>query len=136
VLKGLGFAFGPPHAQDTKTSGVLNLAEVLWESIPARYQRRLRELCESPEALDYDGALAVSRNALRRAGLFAAGDLAVALTAVAAEEGFVPERLAEPNGVAELCATSASAKSLLSLSLSPEFAHARWQTQKAGSPRY
>ncbi|HEY4159967.1 MAG TPA: hypothetical protein VGM29_17770, partial [Polyangiaceae bacterium] len=136
VLKGLGFAFGPPQAQQTKSGGVLNLAEVLWESIPARYQRRLRELCHAPEALDYDSALAVSRNALRRAGLFAAGDLAVALTAVAAEEGFVPERLAEPNGVAELCGTSASARSLLSLALSPEFAHARWQTAKPGGPRH
>ncbi|HWZ89682.1 MAG TPA: hypothetical protein VNW92_12550, partial [Polyangiaceae bacterium] len=32
VLKGLGFAFGPPRT--TKSGGVLNLAEVLWESIP------------------------------------------------------------------------------------------------------
>ena len=36
---------------------MLNLAEVLWESIPVRLQRRLRELCDQPDALDYDVAL-------------------------------------------------------------------------------
>ncbi|HET7545739.1 MAG TPA: hypothetical protein VFK05_37985, partial [Polyangiaceae bacterium] len=83
VLKGLGFAFGPPR--QTKSGGVLNLAEVLWESIPARFQRRLRELCDRPEQLDYDAALAASRIAVRRAGLFVAGDLGVALNEAAAD---------------------------------------------------
>ncbi|HXK17642.1 MAG TPA: hypothetical protein VNG33_07560, partial [Polyangiaceae bacterium] len=57
VLRGLGFAFGPPRPGAGNTGAVLNLAEVLWESIPARLQRRLRELCDEPDALDYDAAL-------------------------------------------------------------------------------
>jgi hypothetical protein len=125
VLKGLGFAFGPPR--QTKSGGVLNLAEVLWESIPARFQRRLRELCDRPEQLDYDGALAASRIAVRRAGLFVAGDLSVALNEAAADDGVTREQLRAPNALAELSRSAPSLRSLLTLALSPEYAETRWQ---------
>jgi len=45
----------------------------------------LSELCERPEQLAYDSALSSSRIAVRRAGLFVAGDLGVALTEAAAD---------------------------------------------------
>jgi len=125
VLKGLGFAFGPPRT--TKSGGVLNLAEVLWESIPARFQRRLRELCDRPELLDYDAALASSRVAVRRAGLFVAGDLGVALSEAAADDGISREQLRAPNALAELSRRAPSLRSLLTLALSPEYAETRWQ---------
>jgi tetratricopeptide (TPR) repeat protein len=135
VLKGLGFAFGPPR--QTKSGGVLNLAEVLWESIPARFQRRLRELCDRPEQLDYDGALAASRIAVRRAGLFVAGDLAVALNEAAADDGVSREQLRAPNALAELSRTAPSLRSLLTLALSPEYAETRWQfSPRAGNTRF
>jgi len=135
VLKGLGFAFGPPR--QTKSGGVLNLAEVLWESIPARFQRRLRELCDRPEQLDYDAALAASRIAVRRAGLFVAGDLAVALNEAAADDGVSREQLRAPNALAELSRTAPSLRSLLTLSLSPEYAETRWQFgAKPGNTRF
>ncbi len=125
VLKGLGFAFGPPR--QTKSGGVLNLAEVLWESIPARFQRRLRELCDRPEQLDYDAALAASRVAVRRAGLFVAGDLGVALNEAAGDDGVTREQLRAPNALAELSRSAPSLRSLLTLALSPEYAETRWQ---------
>jgi tetratricopeptide (TPR) repeat protein len=135
VLKGLGFAFGPPR--QTKSGGVLNLAEVLWESIPARFQRRLRELCDRPEELDYDAALAASRIAVRRAGLFVAGDLGVALNEAAADDGVTREQLRAPNALAELSRKAPSLRSLLTLALSPEYAETRWQfSPRAGSTRF
>jgi len=135
VLKGLGFAFGPPR--QTKSGGVLNLAEVLWESIPARFQRRLRELCDHPELLDYDAALAASRIAVRRAGLFVAGDLSVALNEAAADDGVTREQLRAPNALAQLSRTAPSLRSLLTLALSPEYAETRWQfSPRAGNTRY
>ena len=135
VLKGLGFAFGPPR--QTKSGGVLNLAEVLWESIPARFQRRLRELCDRPEELDYDAALAASRIAVRRAGLFVAGDLAVALNEAAADDGVSREQLRAPHALAELSRTAPSLRSLLTLALSPEYAETRWQfSPRAGNTRF
>ncbi|HKO47059.1 MAG TPA: hypothetical protein VJV79_05010 [Polyangiaceae bacterium] len=135
VLKGLGFAFGPPR--QTKSGGVLNLAEVLWESIPARFQRRLRELCDRPEELDYDGALAASRIAVRRAGLFVAGDLAVALNEAAADDGVSREQLRAPNALSELSRTAPSLRSLLTLALSPEYAETRWQfSPRTGNTRF
>jgi tetratricopeptide (TPR) repeat protein len=135
VLKGLGFAFGPPR--QTKSGGVLNLAEVLWESIPARFQRRLRELCDRPEQLDYDAALAASRIAVRRAGLFVAGDLGVALNEAAADDGVTREQLRAPNALAELSRTAPSLRSLLTLALSPEYAETRWQFgPKLGNTRF
>lgn len=135
VLKGLGFAFGPPR--QTKSGGVLNLAEVLWESIPARFQRRLRELCDRPEQLDYDAALAASRIAVRRAGLFVAGDLSVALNEAAADDGVSREQLRAPNALAQLSRTAPSLRSLLTLALSPEYAETRWQfSPRASNTRY
>jgi cellulose synthase operon protein C len=135
VLKGLGFAFGPPR--QTKSGGVLNLAEVLWESIPARFQRRLRELCDRPDLLDYDAALAASRIAVRRAGLFVAGDLSVALNEAAADDGVSREQLRAPNALAQLSRTAPSLRSLLTLALSPEYAETRWQfSPRAGNSRY
>jgi len=135
VLKGLGFAFGPPR--QTKSGGVLNLAEVLWESIPARFQRRLRELCDRPELLDYDAALAASRIAVRRAGLFVAGDLSVALNEAAADDGVSREQLRAPNALSQLSRTAPSLRSLLTLALSPEYAETRWQfSPRPGNSRY
>ncbi len=135
VLKGLGFAFGPPR--QTKSGGVLNLAEVLWESIPARFQRRLRELCDRPEQLNYDAALAASRIAVRRAGLFVAGDLSVALNEAAADDGVTREQLRNPNALAELSRSAPSLRSLLTLALSPEYAETRWQfSPRLGNSRF
>src|SRR5205085_2163590 len=78
VLRALGFAFGQSRPDASGIGPALNLAEMLWQSIPARPQRRLRELCHDVDALDYDQAMVQARIAIRRAGLFAVGHFGVA----------------------------------------------------------
>jgi hypothetical protein len=132
VLRGLGFAFGPPrpNSDSGKTSAVLNLAELLWESIPARLQRRLRELCDEPDVLDYDAALAAAKLAVRRAGFFAAGDLAAALRQIAAEEGY--ELDTPQQDLRALVRDNPTARNLYSLALGAEYAHTRFQFGRGG----
>jgi hypothetical protein len=130
VLRGLGFAFGPPRPSAGNMGAVLNLAEVLWESIPARLQRRLRELCDDPDALDYDTAIAAARLAVRRAGLFAAGDLGVALRQVAAEEGYSLDTPRQ--SLRSFVRENVTARNLYSLSLGAEYAHTRFQFGRGG----
>jgi len=132
VLKGLAFAFGPPQTGSLGPGGVPSLAEVLWESIPARLQRRLRELCDAPAALDYDVAVRLARSAVRRAGLFACGHLGVALAETCAEEGIAESALASPSRVSALAAQNASIRSLLVLATSPEYAQIRWWLGRGG----
>ncbi len=126
VLRGLSFAFGPPRAGAGSAGAVLNLAEVLWESIPVRLQRRLRELCDQPDALDYDAALSAAKLAVRRAGFFASGDLGVALRQVAVEDGYELDT-AEQN-LRTFVRDNATARNLYSLALGAEYAHTRYQT--------
>ncbi len=130
VLRGLAFAFSPPRANPGNSGAVLNLAEVLWESIPARLQRRLRELCEDPEALDYDVSLSAAKLAVRRAGFFASGDLGSALRQVAIEEGYELDT-AEQN-VRTFVRDNPTARNLYSLALGAEYAHTRFQFGRAG----
>jgi cellulose synthase operon protein C len=126
VLRALAFAFGPSRPDASAIGPALNLAEMLWESIPARPQRRLRELCHDPVALDYDQAILQARIAVRRAGLFIAGDFAVAAREVCIDEGLDPEMLRTPEGFEALCRQSPSLSSLHALALSPEYAEIRW----------
>jgi hypothetical protein len=74
---------------------------------------------------------------VRRAGLFVAGDLGVALSEAAADDGVTREQLRAPNALAELSRTAPSLRSLLTLALSPEYAETRWQFgQRQGTSRY
>jgi cellulose synthase operon protein C len=130
VLRGLAFAFGPPREKAGDMGAVLNLAEVLWESIPARLQRRLRELCDEPDALDYDLALAAAKLAVRRAGFFAAGDLATALRQIAAEEEY--ELDTAQQNLRTFVRDNLTARNLYSLALGAEYAHTRFQLGRAG----
>ncbi|MCB9584405.1 MAG: hypothetical protein H6718_03365 [Polyangiaceae bacterium] len=135
VFKGLGLAFGPPRAGGARIAAAATLAEVLWESIPARSQRRLRELCDLPEALDYDLTVAAARLAIRRAGLFVGGDLAVAVRETCTEEGIASKGLESPGGLATLCAASPAISDLVLIATSPEFADARWRSASSSRKR-
>jgi hypothetical protein len=130
VLRGLAFAFGPPREDAGNMGAVLNLAEVLWESIPARLQRRLRELCGDPDSLDYDAALAGAKLAVRRAGFFAAGDLGASLRQIALEEEYALDT-AQQN-MRTFVRDSVTARNLYSLALGAEYAHTRFQFGRGG----
>lgn len=133
VLHGLTFAFGPPRPNPNQLGPVLNLAELLWEGIPARMQRRLRELCEDAEALDYEVAMLQARIAVRRAGFFVAGDFGVAAREICADEALPTPRLLGPGGLSELIAASPSLRSLYQLAISPEYAETRWRSARTAS---
>ena len=125
VLKGLGLAFGRPTEDRSGLTAIANLAEVLWESIPPRAQRRLRELCDDSLVLDYDAALGSARRSVRRAGLFACGDLATALRETIADEELDESLLDAPDGPTRLCRHEAVAD-LVRLATSIEYAQVRW----------
>jgi tetratricopeptide (TPR) repeat protein len=135
VLKSLAFAFGRPQSDVTGLGPILNLAELLWEAIPARSQRRLRELCDDDRALDYDTALLHARVAARRAGLIACGDLGIALREVCGDEGLDDRLASAPGGLAELCEKSPSIKSLYVLAVSAEYAETRFRTPRSAPRR-
>jgi hypothetical protein len=130
VLRGLAFAFGPPRASTGSSGATLNLAEVLWESIPARLQRRLRELCDDPDSLDYDSALTAAKLAVRRAGFFASGDLGSSLRQVAAEEGYALDTVEQ--SMRTFVRDNPTARNLYSLALGAEYAHTRFQFGRGG----
>ena len=132
ALRALELAFGHPDDDPKSLASVANLAEVLWESIPPRSQRRLRELCDDKRTTDYAAALVSARRSVRRFGLFAAGDLLVALKEVVADEGVPEEVLSQVGGLRRLAKVSEAVADLLRLSTSPEYAHARWQVEKLG----
>jgi hypothetical protein len=127
VLRALGFAFGPARPDASGIGPALTLAEMLWQSIPARPQRRLRELCHDLDALDYDQALLQARTAARRTGLFVTGHLAVAAREVALEEGLDAGLVGVKDGLPRLIAASPSIAGLYQLSLMAEYAELRWR---------
>jgi hypothetical protein len=103
---------------------------MLWESIPARLQRRLREICDDPSVLDYEAALSGARAAVRLAGLYTSGDLGVALRETCSEDGIAPSAL-NSESIEELSRSNASIRSLLLLASSAEYAQVRWQPGRA-----
>jgi hypothetical protein len=136
ILSAMVLAFGPP--QDGRSSPeVARLAEVLWQSVPARAQRQLRELCDDTAELDYNRVLASSRRVLRRAALFVSGDFGLSLRQLVSEEklGAVPSKLED---LAVLCREHPSAADLVRLATSPEYAEVRWQVpnQRSAPPHH
>jgi hypothetical protein len=105
---------------------------MLWESIPARSQRRLRELCNEPSRIDYDLALSSAQQAVRRAGLFVSGDLTVAIREACADLGVSTRALDAPGGLEALCSSSPAVADLVRLATSLEFASTRWQQVRGG----
>ncbi|MEZ4225606.1 MAG: hypothetical protein R3B13_31930 [Polyangiaceae bacterium] len=133
TLRALELAFGHPEEDPKSLASVANLAEVLWESIPPRAQRRLRELCDDRATTDYSAAMLAARRVVRRFGLFAVGDLMVALREVVGEEGLPDTELTRPGGLRKLGEEHEAIADLLRLATSPEYAHARWHVDRAAA---
>lgn len=126
VLRGLALAFGPPQREKKNLVAAATIAEVLWQSVPTRSQRRLRALCD-PERLDYEVALGAARRVVRRAGLLVSGDLAVALREAAADEGISLPALGDARELAALAAASPALTDLVRFAISREYAQTRWR---------
>ena len=106
VMKALLAAFGPPPRRRRRSSPsiVTTLAEMLWESMPARSQRRLRELCDDPSRIDYALARGAARQAVRRARACSFPAIwTVAVREACADLGISTWGLDAPMGLAALC---------------------------------
>ncbi|WP_437779676.1 hypothetical protein [Sorangium sp. So ce1097] len=131
LLSAIVAAFGPLEATAHSTRGnpaVVRLEQNLWQLIPPRAERRLREICDSADKMTYEGAMKTTRTAMRRAGLFASGSIATAVRATIKERGLelsVP--LSEPDGLAAACAAHPEIADLVRLATRMEYAEARWQ---------
>ncbi|MBI3202286.1 MAG: hypothetical protein HYZ29_12140 [Myxococcales bacterium] len=134
ILKSMLLAFGPPSEHKADLASAASLAEVLWERIPARSQRRLREICHEPQGIDFETAMDYARRAARRAGLFVSGDLGVALRQTCRQDGIPPDALQSPSALAQLVAQSPAVADLVRLATSSEYSAARWQSLRGTRP--
>ncbi|WP_437634501.1 hypothetical protein [Sorangium sp. So ce854] len=139
LLSAVVAAFGPLEATAHSARGnpaVVRLEQNLWQLIPPRAERRLREICDSADKMTYEGAMKTTRSAMRRAGLFASGSIATAVRATIKERGLelsVP--LSEPEGLAAACAAHPEIADLVRLATRMEYAEARWQSGTVPSLR-
>lgn len=133
VLGALSLAFGRPLEDKSGLAAVAHLAEVLWESIPPRSQRRLREICDDPTVLDYDVARGVAQRAVMRAGLLVSGNLAVTLREAGPDLGLAEGTVDDPLLLARACGQNPNLADLVVLATSPELAAVRWQPARSGS---
>lgn len=135
LLLALVHAFGPPRQGNAGLAASAQLAEVLWEGIPRRSQRRLQELCHDVEDFSYDRAVATARLGQYRAGLFVCGDLAVAVQQICALEGIAFSGLSAPGELARLCRESHPVADLVRLASSSLYAEMRWRRNEGSFGR-
>src|SRR5690606_39065870 len=92
-----------PHSVRT-ASEMARIGGDLWQLVPPPSQRRMQAICDDPSRMSYETALQASRQAMRRAGLFAAGDLATAVREVIRELSLkLSEPLESPTGLLRAC---------------------------------
>ncbi|NUP04568.1 MAG: hypothetical protein HOW73_00725, partial [Polyangiaceae bacterium] len=145
LFEAMMVAFGPVRPRDDEAPAssasaasfraeVARLASELWQRINPRAERRLRDLCELGP-LDPAIGRSMARRAMRRAGLFASGDLGLALRLLAHEEGRAEDETSGGGVLERACEQSAEATDLVRLATRMEFAEARWQLPAPGSIR-
>ena len=129
LLDALALSFGTGNAGGARPAPeVTRIASYFWETIPARVQRRLTQICSDPSLLSWQQMMAASRQALRRAGLIVCGDLPTAIADACFEAGLTaPTTL---GGLAECARSSAAVADLLGLALSPEYAELRFRVSR------
>ncbi|MRG97672.1 hypothetical protein [Polyangium spumosum] len=132
LIEALRAAFGPVGPTGGTDPGVARLGQDLWQIVPPRGDRRLREIFAQPDGVTYPSALDSARRAARRAGLFASGDLPTALRLVVAElELDLDMPLTAEGGLARACVAHPALADLVRLATRSEYAEARF---RAASP--
>jgi hypothetical protein len=135
-------AFGPPESSRSVARGSGHLAEALWQSLPARTQRRLQTMLASVSREDFEPAVQRVRLAGHRVGLFLTGDFGVVGRALMLDApggvGSGPATLVGQS-LREVCANDARYPGVLDLfhlAVSSEYADARWRVASpSSSPR-
>jgi hypothetical protein len=112
------------------------LADMLWQTLAPRTQRRLKELLASANAGAIDLVFERARQSGRRVGMFLTGDFAHAAHRTLAEfPGADPADLGRPGGLERLCKRYPALADLLRLAVRPEYADARWHLPTPASQR-
>ncbi|HVJ91919.1 MAG TPA: hypothetical protein VM580_19095, partial [Labilithrix sp.] len=128
-------AFGPPGLVTVDRKDA-QLADLLWQTLAPRTQRRLKELLAATDATPFELVLERAKQSGRRVGMFLTGDFGHAartlLLEVAPHE--LPE-LEKPGGLERLCARIPALADLLRLAVRPEYADARWHPPTLASQR-
>jgi hypothetical protein len=118
-------AFGPPGRVKMERAHA-TLAEMLWQTLAPRAQRRLSELL-ADELTPFDLVLERTNQSGRRLGMFLTGDFAHAARTVVGEHPALDvAELERPGGLAKLCRSLPALADLYSLAVRPEYADARW----------
>jgi tetratricopeptide (TPR) repeat protein/type II secretory pathway pseudopilin PulG len=128
-------AFGPPGLVTIDRKDA-QLADMLWQTLAPRTQRRLKELLANSDATSFELVRERAKQSGRRIGMFLTGDFAHAARKVL--EDFPQANAAElerPGGLERLCAQLPSLADLLRLAVRPEYADARWHLPTPASQR-
>jgi hypothetical protein len=128
-------AFGPPGlvTVDRKEA---QLADMLWQTLPPRDQRRLKELLAASDATPFELVLERAKQSGRRVGMFLTGDFGHAARSLLLEYPQAnAQELDRPDGLERLCAQLPSLADLLRLAVRPEYADARWHLPTPASQR-
>jgi hypothetical protein len=135
VFKALLLAFGAREGQADRTQGEsLRLAQVLWQTIKSRSQRRLKEICSLD--LDFDESYRQASQSLRRAGLYVSGDLKIALLELAREFGIenADDKENAARMLVERVIETPDGLDLVRFATSAEYADVRWQSSRMNQP--
>lgn len=126
LLHGLALSFGPSDNRPGEVSAeATRLAGYLWETIPARVQRRLSQLCAESDALSLPNITEASRIVLRRSGLLVCGDIVTAVADACQGLGVsTPSSFSELESLSE---QSPIVQDLLRFSTSLEYAELRFR---------
>jgi hypothetical protein len=128
--------FGPPEYSKALDHLSGPVAETLWQVLPARAQRRLKELLEIGARTDFELVIERARQSGRRVGMFLTGDFGFAARALLGEYVNVDVREIEhPGALLGFCAQFPSLADLYRLAVRPEYADARWHPVPAASQR-
>jgi hypothetical protein len=130
-------AFGPPGRVKTERAHA-NLAEMLWQTLAPRAQRRLKELLGGEDdPTPFELVVERANQSGRRVGMFLTGDFAHAARTVVGEHAALdPAELGRPGGLAKLCSELPSLADLYRLAVRPEYADARWYVPPPQSSRF
>jgi hypothetical protein len=128
-------AFGPPGLVTVDRKDA-QLADMLWQTLAPRTQRRLKELLAPSDATPFELVIERARQSGRRVGMFLTGDFAHAARTIISD---FPQadagELERPGGLERLCAQLPSLADLLRLAVRPEYADARWHLPTPASQR-
>lgn len=124
----------PASSTDAFRADVARIAAELWQRVNPAAERKLREITET-STLDVQRARRAAGMAMRRAGLFATGDLELTLNVLAEASGVDPATWLREGGLDQAASESAEAADAIRLAVRAELAEARWQLPPPSSIR-